>query len=262
MNIVIDVREKLLFENCNYLIKSNTTFKDITIKSKNLDLGDIIIKDKDNNDILIIERKTISDLICSIKDGRYSEQSFRLNGLEHENHNIIYLVEGSIKNLTQDKQMVYSSIFSVNYYKGFSVYRSDNVQESAYIILNMCLKLNKEKNKLPYYSSLKNINKDEKGDNIEENKKDEVKYCSVIKKRKNENITKENFGEIVLIQIPSISSVTAIAIMKEYKNINNLIEKMKENKECLNNTTYETDKGQKRKISKTCIKNIIEFLNI
>ena len=37
---------------------------------------------------LVIERKSINDLLSSIKDGRYAEQSYRLNGLPNHNHNI------------------------------------------------------------------------------------------------------------------------------------------------------------------------------
>ena len=252
MKLVIDIRENSLIENCEKLLRTDSTFKDISIEKVSLDLGDIIIKDDSKNEILIIERKTISDLLASIKDGRYSEQSYRLNGLENENHNIIYLIEGSPKDLIYYKQTVYSSIFSINYYKGFSVYRSENIKESAYILLNICLKLKKEKDKKPYYYLKKEL----------EPEKEDEKYCSVIKKKKNSNINKENFGEIVLCQITSISSVTAIAIIKEYKTMNNLIEKLKEDKDCLNNIKYETEKKQIRKISKTCIKNIIEFLLI
>ena len=250
MNLVIDVREKLLIESAKYLKSSEKKFNDIEIETKNLELGDIIIRDKEGNDILIIERKTTQDLISSIKDGRYNEQSYRLDGIEHHNHNIIYLVEGNIKSLLNDKQMVYSSIFSINYYKGFSVYRSDNVQESAYIVLNMCLKLNKEKDKKSFYSVSKETETEDK---------EEKKYCSVVKKKKNSNITPENFGEIVLCQVPSVSSVTAVAIMDEYKTINKLIESIKEDPDCLNDITY-VSKDKKRKISKTCIKNILEYL--
>jgi crossover junction endonuclease MUS81 len=261
MNLIIDIRERTLIDCCEDLIKKNESFKDIKMKTQNLDVGDIIISNE-KNDVLIIERKAVSDLIASIKDGRYSEQSFRLNGIEHENHNIIYLIEGSLKSLTSEKQMAYSSIFSINYYKGFSVYRSENVNETAYILLNMCMKLQKEKTKKPYYPI--KIKKDKNNEETEENENEdeEEKYCTVVKKKKNSNITVENFGEIVLCQIPSVSSVTAIAIMKEYKTINNLIEKIKENENCLNEITTETSKGQKRKISKACVKNIIQFLKV
>ena len=49
--------------------------------------------------------------------------------------------------------------------------------------------------------------------------------------------------------------------MKEFLTINNLIEKLKINENCLNEITTETN-SKKRKISKTSIKNIIKFLNI
>ncbi len=69
--IIIDNREHHLIN----LLEDN----EITIEKKNLDLGDIIII-KENYKILI-ERKTISDLCSSIKDGRYKEQKIRFNKL-------------------------------------------------------------------------------------------------------------------------------------------------------------------------------------
>jgi ERCC4-type nuclease len=252
MKLILDIRERELINICEDLIKNNTNFKDITIEKESLELGDIIIRDEDGNDLIIYERKSISDLIASIKDGRYAEQSYRLNGLEHHNHNIVYLIEGSINKNLKEKQMVYSAMFSINYYKGFSVMRSSNIEETSYIVCNNLLKIKKEKDKVPYYSGVLNIEGDTCG---------EKSYSSVIKKKKNANITHDNFGEIVLCQIPGISSITACAIMKEFTSLNNLIDTIKENNNCLDNITYETEKGQKRKISKTSVKNIIEFLN-
>ena len=245
MKIIIDCRESKLIEAC----QSINTDKDkpsIEIITKNLELGDIIIQNDNEEEKIIIERKTISDLISSISDGRYIEQSFRLNALENENHNIIYLIEGTTRNLTSQKQMVYSSMFSLNYFKGFSVYRSENINETAYIILNMAYKLNKEKDKISYYP--KNGEREEKD------------YVSVIKKKKNENITKDNFMDIALCQIPSVNEITARVISTEFKTLLNLMNQLKENDKCLDGLTYTTSKNQVRKISKTCIANIKEFL--
>ena len=252
MKLILDCRETNLLKSCEMLIKPTDKFKNIKISTENLLIGDISINDEDNNVIILFERKSISDLIASIKDGRYREQSYRLSGSEHPNHNIVYIIEGPIGKFI-DKQIVYSSMFSLNYYKGFSVFRSNNIDDTAYILCNAFIKLEKEKDKKPYYNNKKNI--DNEGEDIEEKS-----YSTVIKKKKNANITKENFGEIVLCQIPSISSTTAIVIMKEFKNIDTLIQKLKEDQNCLNNLTYETEKKQKRKISKTSIKNIIDFL--
>ena len=128
--------------------------------------------------------------------------------------------------------------------------------------MNMYIKIQKEKTKKSYYTAKikKEIESREETEETDDEKTPQ-KYCTVIKKKKNANITPENFGEIILCQIPTISSTTAIAIMKEFLTINNLIEKLKINENCLNEITTETN-SKKRKISKTSIKNIIKFLNI
>ena len=251
MKLILDTRERELKNICEKLILNTDVYKDIKIETKSLELGDMIIRDNENNDILIYERKTISDLIASIKDGRYNEQSYRLNGLEHHNHNIIYLIEGVISKTLKERQMIYSAMFSINYFKGFSLMRSANIDDTAYIIFNNILKIKKEKDKQPFYYN-KNLENTEN--------KEEKSYSTVIKKKKNANITQDNFGEIVLCQIPSISSKTACIIMKEFKTIKNLIECLNKDPGCLDNIKYETEKKQLRKISKTSIKNIIEFL--
>ena len=88
MLIKIDTREKDLYNLCKL------EYNDISFET--LDLGDIIICDENNNEKLIIERKTLYDLASSIKDGRYAEQSYRLNNCELHNHNIVYLIEGNL----------------------------------------------------------------------------------------------------------------------------------------------------------------------
>ena len=254
MKLILDGRETNLLKSCEGLIKTIPKFKHIKISTENLLIGDMAINDDENNNIILFERKTISDLLASIKDGRYREQSYRLSGSEYHNHNIIYLIEGQLGKF-DDKQIVYSSMFSLNYFKGFSVFRSYNIDETAYILCNAFIKLEKEKGKQPCYTNNKESTSGDKEGDI-----DEQSYSTFIKKKKNANITKENFGEIVLCQVPSISSTTAVAIMKEFKTIDNLIQKLKEDKKCLDEVSYETDKKQKRKISKTSIKNILEFL--
>ena len=84
-------------------------------------------------------------------------------------------------------------------------------------------------------------------------------YCTVVKKVKKENITPENISEIILSQIPGISSVTAIAIMKNFQHISLLIDEIKKHPDCLDNIQYETN-GKMRKISKSCIQSIIIYL--
>ena len=256
MKIIIDCREIKLYKNIFEILSGKDT--NILLETENLLIGDVIIRNNVGEDVIIIERKSIDDLLSSIKDGRYKEQSHRLDSLEHNNHNIIYLIEGMIN--ISNKQIVYSSIFSLNYYKGFSVYRSLGIDETAYIIYNMVVKLQKEKGKIPYHNNNSKMEKGDENNGEIDNKNESVSYCSFVKKKKSDNITPENFGEIVLTQIPGISDKTAVIIMKEFKTINNLMEKVKENPDILSKLTYENDKKQTRKLNKTCIQNIMKFL--
>lgn len=277
MIIKVDTREPDLLEKLNQLISTIPMFKNIVIKSETLPIGDIIICNNEEEK-LIIERKSISDLLASIKDGRYEEQSYRLNGINHHNHNIIYLIEGDVNRAnrfkpdnTVEKMTLYSAMFSLNYYKGFSLFRSFSLDETAMVICNMAYKLEKEMTtKKAFYknwpelstTSLIEMESVENGiqQHVEEVEPSTKDYVSVIKKVKKENITTDNIGEIMLCQIPGISSVTAIAVMEQYKSLTNLIKELEANNDCLKNISSTNSKGQIRKINKTSLANIVKFL--
>jgi ERCC4-type nuclease len=307
MIIKVDNREHEILTQIKQLVLFIPIFKQIKIVTENLPLGDFIIADE-TEDKLIIERKTVSDLLASIKDGRYDEQSYRLNGLNHHNHNIIYLIEGDINKSNRfksdnktEKLTAYSAMFSLNYFKGFSVFRTFSMDETALIICNMAYKLEKgtTSGKKGFYPNfIKTIqpevesihqqfggkpesnqqNKEEPESNKEEpetneqNKPDESNkeqlepepsdkdYVSVIKKVKKENITPDNIGEIMLCQIPGISSVTALAIMSKFNSFSDLIKQVENNNECLKDVSYTNAKGQTRKINNTSIANIVKYL--
>jgi len=259
LKLKIDVRETDLFACCKMILDRHVLKDSVELTSVPLPIGDIIISDATTDeDKVIIERKTLADLAASIKDGRYSEQSYRLNGLNHPNHNIIYLVEGDLTKLSIfkskiDKQTLYSSMFSINYYKGFSLMRSNTLEESATILCNMVFKLIKSEDKQPYYKQQQQQQQQVGGDETDE-------YCSVVKRVKKENVTKENISNIMLCQIPGISDVTANAVFKKFNTLADLIVAIRADPTCLNDIKSIMANGKPRKISKSCIKNIIDFL--
>ena len=282
MIIKVDNREQELLKQINQLVLFVPSFKQLKVESANLPLGDIIISD-DIEEKIIIERKCLNDLLASIKDGRYEEQSYRLNGLNHPNHNIYYLIEGDVnkmnrfKDTKMEKITLYSAMFSLNYFKGFSVMRTFSLEETATFICNTANKLTKSETsgKKPYYENNKIISKiinniikteldseNNENTNVEKEKEEQCEkdYVSVVKKVKKENITPDNIGEIMLCQIPGISSVTALAIMDKFKSISNLIQEVQQNDECLKDISYVNTKGQTRKINKTSIVNIVKYL--
>ena len=297
MLITIDYREKELIETIQLKLtekepeteevkgeKKEKGIEKIKINVENLKLGDIIISDDvGGNELLLFERKSLNDLASSIKDGRYAEQSFRLDGYESvPNHNVVYIIEGDLSKWKENakyngrvnKKTLLSSMCSMLYYKGFSVIRTMNITETCELILNWADKLKKERGtKKPYYTGVK-MGKQESQEQEQDHEKIQLQlqiqeaqpvresnYCNVfkIKKEKNGNITPGNIGEIMLCTIPGISSKTAIVIMKEFKTINGLIKSLEKDAHCLNNIYMETN-DKKRKISSQCIENIRNYL--
>jgi len=265
MKIKIDNRERELIKHIVQLIEK--TYPSLILSIETLPLGDIILTDNEDNEKIIIERKTIQDLASSIRDGRYDEQSYRLNGTSTPNHNIYYLIEGEINTFTMnhfktkiDKPTIFSAILSLSYYKGFSVIRTFSIEETAFFICNSAYKLEKEKgkDKKPHYEYLNTIN----DNNKETDENDTTKnYVDVVKRVKKENITPDNIGSIMICQIPGISPTVANAIMDKYKSLPELIEKINSDSFCLDDIFYNTKNGTK-KINKNVFSNIKKFLRL
>ena len=242
------------------------------MKIEQLHIGDIIFEDESGKPVIIFERKTLNDLAASIKDGRYSEQSFRLDKEATHNHNIVYIIEGDIERYNEKrtritKQTLISSMFSLLYYKGFSVLRTNTICETADTIIYFASKYNKtsitEKNRKPYYDLTEPVICGRGAIIQESNEVEESeKYCGVLKghKEKNEYITPENINIIMLSCVPGINSKTATQIMSEYKTIQNLLYQLEKDPVCLNTFMIKTEQGGTRKINKNCVDNIKKFL--
>lgn len=250
IKIIIDNREKKLIP----IIKSLNSDYDYNyeIVVDKLDIGDIIIK-KDEEEVMIIERKSYSDLASSLRDGRYQEQSFRLNSIALHNHNIVYLIEGNRDKYSNKYSKVPFStllvtMFCIQYYKGFSLFQTRNIVETGEYVLRVANKLSREKKRKGYYI------KDDK--NISESKT----YTDVVKREKKSNITPENIGEIILSQIPGISSKSSKAIMSNFESLHDMLTKLKFDKHCLDNIEIVTSSGSKRRISQSVKNSVIKYL--
>ena len=278
MKLLIDNREPQ--QIIKYINALNEMAKvKIVIEITRLDIGDYILFDEEKNkNLIIIERKSLQDLESSIKDGRYNEQSFRLNQSITPNHNIIYLIEGNIINHRNQnfKSTLYSSLFSLNYYKGFSVFNSVNLVETGEIIYNFANKMLREKNKPGFYTErwvantvnnetdntiemekkngkVSQIDDDNMQENMRENEKNYLETLKVVKKS---NVTCDNIMELMLIQIPGIKTQTSNAICKKFKTLSELLDGLRENENCLDMIKMASG----RSISKTSRESIKKFL--
>ena len=277
MRIIVDTREHDLYEKLDSIIHFEGHSTSLQLVKKVLDLGDILIQTDDDKDVMLIERKTLGDLLSSIKDGRYKEQSYRLiHSSGFPPHAVVYMIEGMMSQLRTviDKKTVYSAMGSLNYFKGFSVFRTCSLYESAETIVWISQKIERDLQQgvLPFYlqKPIRELQTSEVTDGtIVENTivsepqvltPTHADYCSVVKKVKKDNITVENIGQILLCQIPGISSVTSAAIMKEYNTFANLVDQIRVKPENLYNIHIENN-GKMRKISKSCAESIIKYLS-
>jgi len=253
MNIIVDNREKGLVKLLN-AYKFMNEFEHINIQIEQLPIGDIIIKDRESGEERILfERKQVNDLASSIVDGRYKEQSFRLDGsCPLSNHNIVYIIEGSVSSVntkfTKVKpSAIYSAICSLQYFKGFSVMKTSNMEETCEYVLRMADKIYREKPTAAYYAN--------KGETAHQQPQE---YCEVIKRTKKDNITPQNIGIIMLSQVPGVSVAVAKALLDGgNKTLFQFVEECRENPDYLKKFEIE---ASKKKLSRTAIQGIENYL--
>jgi Fanconi anemia group M protein len=223
--VIIDSRESELIIQSKLILGDKF---DESVKIEALHLGDIMISDK-----IIIERKQWSDLASSIIDGRYKEQSTRLLQAKEEGYTIYYFLEGNLdlyKPYGISKDTLRSCVFSLTYEKGFYVVMSKSPRESIEYILKF-----KQKNEK--YKSTPITN-------------------SIVSKKKNSQITKENISELMICQIPGISTTTSRILLTKFNSLQDIMNELNTNTSLFEDFTYLKDDKPKK-----LNKNIIEVLN-
>jgi ERCC4-type nuclease len=269
MLVRVDTREDAL----NDMVRLNLTGTPHTTRSEPLAVGDVILSSDDGKtDYIVFERKSLADLAASIRDGRYKEQSHRLQAMPGmHNHNVVYVIEGDLARYNErfskiSKKALYSAMCSLNYYKGFSVVRTMSILETYELIHHYADKLSVSPAPYGHYHVVANrtnastTNGTDAAATEEEPVAETPSYCSVMKVKqvKCENITPQNIGEIMLCNIPGISSKTAAAIVIKFPTLRALMDALKESGDCLADIRLETN----RKLSKQCIQNIYNFLMV
>ena len=136
---VLDNREQGMKRNRTFF-QEGMLDKGLNVTTRPLGLGDVIwIAKTDSGDEIVldtlVERKTIDDLIASIKDGRWKEQKHRLAATCLEN--IIYVIEesscGELENFGREK--ILSAMGTTQVVNKFSIKRTSGYNDTlAYFI--------------------------------------------------------------------------------------------------------------------------------
>jgi ERCC4-type nuclease len=222
-SIVIDCRESKLIDLFKRARKPITT--------ASLELGDIHIIEKDisnntattatNRIKYIIERKTIDDLIASLKDGRYKEQKLRvLSSLKTnpylEQTEYLYLIEGNTVAYKDDiKKSYYGTYISLLLRDNIKIVKTDNLEETTRFLNRLIDRINSKNDLKP--PGLKDANT-----NVGANT-----YLEAIKSKKKDNVTPASCQSLFLNVIPGISINIATKIMEKYVTICDLYDEYK-----------------------------------
>jgi ERCC4-type nuclease len=203
INLIIDCREAALYN----LVTSRDLdkYKDsVHICQQQLDIGDIHITYNDDR-TWIFERKTVSDLIASIKDGRYKEQKMRL---QSSGHDVTYIIEGDdilSKSHERYQNTLTGSYLHTMYRDNMRIIYTKNLMDTCTFILTMAVKITDRPDAF-----------------IREPVTDYID-CIKLKSKKIDNITPENCYLMQLAQIPTISAVIAKNIKMMYPTMRDLV---------------------------------------
>jgi crossover junction endonuclease MUS81 len=208
----------------NYIIKIDNREKDIisilqnkgyNFELENLDLGDFQFLDFNSKEpIIIIERKTYSDLNASIKDGRYKEQKERLLYSVKKSVRKIILLEGSESDkICISKKILDGVIINTLMRDNIHIYETKNKEATVEFLENIMLQLPK------YYEDIQKeiVQGEEKVFMNEFN-------CKTVKK---ENLTPQTCFRNMFNQIPGVSNSIAGVLCDKYKNMENFIFELK-----------------------------------
>lgn len=207
--LIIDTRESAVIKT----IQDSSS--DMAHTTELLDVGDFHIRNIETGEcIYIIERKTVADLLASIKDGRYNEQKARMRAMidQKKTRDIIFIIEG-IEPIspTTDNTIIQGALLSMTVRDGLKVLRTSGVIETVAIINRLIARLTKSPEEFSKFSSASFS-----GGGGE--------YIDAIKAKKSANIDREVFQYLVLAQIPGISIQMGKCIIEHYGSISKLLD--------------------------------------
>jgi ERCC4-type nuclease len=198
---------------------------------KQLDVGDVVYTDNNDNILCIIERKTINDYVQSVTDGRLKNQLLRIKSMNISK--VIILIEGTVsldtKTIGITNDALHSSLVNKIIKDDVYLLMSVDVVHTFYLINKVYNSLLNEA-----YVPTNNLN-----------------YMQTVKCKKKENMTPQNCYIMQLSQIPGISCEIAKLIAQKYPSFKALYQ----------GVTSKTSLTNIDKIGKVLAARVYEYLN-
>lgn len=309
ITINIDYREKRIIENITARLTAQP-LAHVTTATPNLEVGDIhLLAIGDLGQVqaqLIIERKTLADMVASVKDGRYREQKLRLDttvtGLPHPTR-YVYMLEGTSHPTPNDLPQLFGAWISSQFRDDIPVIRTVSVEESCDFIMRLCDRMYKnfaelfpqcrnQANAATATTTTKTITLTGGGnpstqptEQVVESGED-VRTVQVagpgsggyleaavggIKTKKKDNLTPALCQQLMICNIPGVSSTLAVPIMQHFGSLTNMVKYLsdesqttEEKKKVIGGIQLasQTSTGKNRTVGPAVASKIIEYLTI
>ena len=226
--------------------KCKELLNDCEVQLELLEFADFQILNNDKI-LYLFERKTISDLLASIKDGRYKNQKANITS-NFKPFQYFYIIEGNVKYNSnpsnQNDKVILSAVINTMIRDKMGIFFTKSEQETAELI--KCI-YNRIKNKPDEYTCDPQVC--------------ESVITSACKKKK----TVSEVWKQQLCQIPDISEKTADSVIEKYRNLKYFytVFENKTKEEVISELsllkTMDT-KGKSRKLSEKQIVNLYTYL--
>jgi hypothetical protein len=179
----------------------------------------------------------------------------------------VYIIEGALPPKGAARVRALSAMVSLNAFKGFSVMRTGSTAETAELLISFASKFAKNtiEGKAPRFGRAGAVAEggaaeggDEEGDDAPA-----PSYTTVVKRAKKDNITPENFCEIVLAQIPGVSAGVAAMVAARAPTLTALAAAMRADAKYLDDlriTTHGAAGAKTRKLGANVRDSIARFV--
>ena len=246
-SIVIDNRETALFPCLS---------KDFTYERDNLVLGDIVFKENDSL-VLLVERKSVDDLVQSIKDGRYREQKQRIRESGIPSHDCVYLIEGRLPRCSLNAKYkglsisaIWGSILNSSVRDGFHLFFTNTTIETAQWIEYLTKK---------FYGGESPFHIVNEATCLQHPDTEVVREKIICEVKKKKDIDTKTCFQYQLCQIPGISEKIALSLSKEVTSMIGFLDIVRSKEDALSWLSM-CQVSEKRKIGKKTAHKILHYL--
>jgi ERCC4-type nuclease len=207
---------------------------------ENLEFGDFQILDSQGQIKLLFERKTLDDMLASIKDGRYKNQKARIFQAGFQPHQLYYIIEGKLTFIPSDKAtqtILQSSVINTMIRDKVGCFQTSNQLETFQLICGVFQRICKDPAKYFEHSS-------------------PTEQVVVMSSNKD---TPERLWKCVLCQVPGVSDKSAAALLEKWNCFQAMYTELSVLEPSERLKVLNEIKVNGRKINKNIVENILKM---